>query len=156
MKKKEAAGQFENDALGRLSRRRLVVCTYSDGTPGEKCVGLDACVGIDASKVGCGSCIGGLFVSYICSIACMPTYHGLTSYNVRRLFYSTVKVILLAMVNLVPVSYSLMECIVPTQNKANSYVVCLASFSVNRWGSNQDTRDRGEQLQWLHCVSGPL
>lgn len=65
MKKKEAAGQFENDALGRLSRRRLVVCTYSDGTPGEKCVGNDACVGIDASKVGCGSCIGGLFVSYI-------------------------------------------------------------------------------------------
>lgn len=84
----------------------------------------------------------------------MPTYHGLTSYNVRRLFYSTVKVIMLALITLmVPVSYSLMECIVPTQNKANSYVVCLASFSVNRWGS---TRDRGEQLQWQHCVSGPL
>ena len=65
MKKKEAAGQFENDALGRLSRRRLVVCTYSDGTSGEKCVGIDACLGIDSSKVGCGSCIGGLFVSYI-------------------------------------------------------------------------------------------
>ncbi|EED96161.1 predicted protein [Thalassiosira pseudonana CCMP1335] len=117
MKKKEAAGQFENDALGRLSRRRLVVCTYSDGTSGE----------------------------------------NLTSYNVRRLFYSTVKVMMLAMITImVPVSYSLMECIVPTQNKANSYVVCLASFSVNRKWSNQDTRDRGEQLQWQHCVSGPF
>lgn len=87
----------------------------------------------------------------------MPTYHSLTSYNVRRLFYSTVKVMMLAMITImVPVSYSLMECIVPTQNKANSYVVCLASFSVNRKWSNQDTRDRGEQLQWQHCVSGPL
>lgn len=57
----------------------------------------------------------------------MPTYHSLTSYNVRRLFYSTVKVMMLAMITImVPVSYSLMECIVPTQNKANSYVVCLA------------------------------
>jgi hypothetical protein len=35
------------------------VCQFADGTPGTKCDGLDACLGIDTSKIGCGSCNGG-------------------------------------------------------------------------------------------------
>jgi hypothetical protein len=33
-------------------------CQFADGTPGTKCDGYDACLGIDSSKVGCGSCHG--------------------------------------------------------------------------------------------------
>ena len=33
-------------------------CQFADGTHGTKCAGLDACVGIDWSKIGCGSCNG--------------------------------------------------------------------------------------------------
>ena len=35
------------------------LCQFADGKPGTKCDGLDACFGIDSSKVGCGSCNGG-------------------------------------------------------------------------------------------------
>jgi hypothetical protein len=39
-------------------RRQLEACQFADGTSGTKCVGADACAGIDKSKVGCGSCNG--------------------------------------------------------------------------------------------------
>ena len=41
------------------SHRHLAeACTYSDGTSGTKCVGTNACTGLDTANVGCGSCIG--------------------------------------------------------------------------------------------------
>ena len=41
------------------SRRQLATgCQYLNGTYGSKCVGLDACYGVDETKIGCGSCIG--------------------------------------------------------------------------------------------------
>jgi hypothetical protein len=34
-------------------------CQFADGTPGTKCDGFKACLGIwDLSKIGCGSCNG--------------------------------------------------------------------------------------------------
>ena len=33
-------------------------CNFLNGTAGIKCDGIDACLGADASKIGCGSCIG--------------------------------------------------------------------------------------------------
>jgi hypothetical protein len=62
-RKKEAKAkkQFDDHALGRLAttsiRRSLKeTCTFADNTTGFKCDGVEACNGIDISKVGCGSC----------------------------------------------------------------------------------------------------
>jgi hypothetical protein len=62
-RKKEAKAkkQFDDHALGRLAttsiRRSLKeTCTFADNTTGFKCDGVEACYGIDISKVGCGSC----------------------------------------------------------------------------------------------------
>eukprot|EP00970_Alexandrium_tamarense_P020893 scaffold15823_cov248-Alexandrium_tamarense.AAC.1 len=57
----KAKKQFDHRALGRLAntstRRSLKeTCTYADNTTGVKCDGVEACYGIDISKVGCGSC----------------------------------------------------------------------------------------------------
>jgi hypothetical protein len=57
----KAKKQFDHRALGRLAntstRRSLKeTCTYADNTTGVKCDGVEACYGIDTSKVGCGSC----------------------------------------------------------------------------------------------------
>lgn len=47
------------EAVAAESHRRLVTaCTYVGGGSGTKCVGTNACTGLDESKVGCGSCIG--------------------------------------------------------------------------------------------------
>jgi hypothetical protein len=45
-------------------RRQLEECTFADGTSGPKCVGYNACVGIDTSNIGCGSCNG----DFACSL----------------------------------------------------------------------------------------
>ena len=44
--------------LEQEGRRHLEACTFADGTSGTKCDGLNACVGIDTNKIGCGSCNG--------------------------------------------------------------------------------------------------
>jgi hypothetical protein len=46
------------EAVAAESHRRLTACTYVGGGSGTKCVGTNACSGLDESKVGCGSCIG--------------------------------------------------------------------------------------------------
>eukprot|EP00804_Cyclotella_cryptica_P007675 CCRYP_001308-RA/>CCRYP_001308-RA protein AED:0.08 eAED:0.08 QI:258/1/1/1/0.37/0.33/9/235/705 len=35
-----------------------VLCTFTNGTNGYKCDGIDACVDVDQSLIGCGSCVG--------------------------------------------------------------------------------------------------
>jgi hypothetical protein len=42
-----------------VERQLSTACTFSNGTPGTKCVGSNACGGIpNIANIGCGSCIG--------------------------------------------------------------------------------------------------
>ena len=48
-------GRCQKEELTTENHRHLTACTYGDGTAGTKCVGTEACRGIDPNSVGCGS-----------------------------------------------------------------------------------------------------
>lgn len=63
-------GVLRDEEVAR--ERRLVECVMSDGSAGTKCVGTDACYGIDPDTVGCNSCVG----EYACKNAAGPIGEG--------------------------------------------------------------------------------
>jgi hypothetical protein len=51
-------GLQTNQESGLRISRKLATCTFANGTAGQKCSGVMACVGQTYSEVACGSCNG--------------------------------------------------------------------------------------------------